>query len=55
MFLNIVYETLEKNGTVDKLDTALANAKAELKTMTQEYSDYSEYPTLKSYLEKKQT
>ena len=39
---------LELNGTVEKLDTALQNAKSELKTMTQKYSDYSEYPNLKS-------
>lgn len=50
--VNIVIAALEENGTVDKLDTALANAKAELKTMTQEYSDYSEYPTLKSLYSK---
>ena len=43
---------LEENGTIDKLNTALGNAKAELKTMTAEYSDYSEYPNLKSLYSK---
>ena len=45
----IVEQAYINNGTVQRLNDALANAKNELKTMTQEYSDYSEYPNLKSY------
>lgn len=45
----LVLEAFEANGQTKQLDTALANAKAELKTMTSEYSDYSHYPTLKSF------
>ena len=45
----IVGQAYVNNGTVQRLDDALASAKSELKTMTQEYSDYSEYPNLKSY------
>lgn len=50
--VDIVTAALEKNGTVDKLNTAISNAKTELKTMTNKYSDYSEYPTLKSMYSK---
>lgn len=47
--VTIVKQAYVNNGTVQRLDDALASAKSELKTMTQEYSDYSEYPNLKSY------
>lgn len=46
--VHIVSKALEINGTVTELDTALSNSKAQLKTMTQEYSDYDQYPMLKS-------
>lgn len=45
----VVFKAYEENGKVGELDDALSNARAVLKTMTSEYSDYSEYPTLKSY------
>lgn len=45
----MVEEAYKINGTVERLDNALTQAKNELKTMTQEYSDYSHYPTLKSF------
>ena len=38
----------EKDGTFAQVETSLANAKEELKTMTQQYSDYKYYPSLKS-------
>ena len=50
--VNIANKTLELNGTIKKLDTHIFNAKEQLKTMTQQYSDYSEYPTLKSLFSK---
>ena len=42
----------EVNLTSAELDAALKSAKTELKTMTAEYTDYSEYPKLKSYYAK---
>lgn len=45
----VVIEAYKLNGKIDEMDNALATAKAELKTMTSKYADYSEYPTLKSY------
>lgn len=45
----VVIEAYNLNGKIGEMDDELAKAKAELKTMTAEYSDYSEYPTLKSY------
>lgn len=50
--VSVISEVFENNGTIETLDNALAAAKDELKTMTAEYSDYSEYPTLKSYYSK---
>lgn len=47
--VTIILKAYEVNGTIERLDGALTHAKAELKTMTQEYSDYSQYPTLKSF------
>lgn len=46
--VDVGIKALELNGTLAQLDKALTNAKSKLKTMTQEYSDYSEYPSLKS-------
>jgi len=45
----IVLFALEENGVISQMDTSLATAKSELKTMTHEYSDYSHYPNLKSF------
>jgi hypothetical protein len=45
----IVLQAFETNGKTKQLDTALTNAKTELKTMTEKYSDYSQYPALKSF------
>lgn len=52
LVVNLVTKAYELRGTTGELDTALENAKTELKTMTAEYADYSEYPTLKSYYAK---
>ena len=45
----VVLAVYEANGKTEELNTALANAKTELKTMTEKYSDYSQYPSLKSF------
>ena len=45
----IVLKAYEINGKTEQLNTALTNAKSELKTMTEKYSDYSQYPALKSF------
>ena len=37
------------NGKMDEAETALAAAKAKMKEMSQEYSDYEHYPSLKGY------
>ena len=44
-----VIEAYKLNGKIGEMDDAIATAKAELKTMTSKYADYSEYPTLKLY------
>ena len=45
----VIKQVYVNNGTVKRLDDALTSAKNELRTMTNEYSDYSEYPDLKSF------
>ena len=47
--VSIVEYAYQISGAFDQLDTALSTAKAELKTMMELYSDYSEYPTLKAF------
>ena len=43
-------ETVFKNnGTYTKAEELLASAKESLKSVTNDYSDYTGYPTLKSY------
>ena len=37
------------NGTSDKISSLLSNAKDALRTISDEYSDYEYYPTLKDY------
>lgn len=46
----IIVETVFKNnGTYTKAEELLASAKDSLKSVTNDYSDYTGYPTLKSY------
>ena len=46
--VDIAIYALSANGTLSELEKALNTAKSELKTMTQEYRDYTEYPNLKA-------
>ena len=48
----ITTKAFELNGQTKNLDDSIAKAKEQLKTMTQKYSDYSEYPSLKSLYSK---
>lgn len=50
--VDIVLQAYIDKGLVTELDGELENAKAELKTMTEKYSDYDEYPMLKTYYSK---
>lgn len=45
----IVKCVYQNNGIYDQIDSNLANAKTSLKAVTNSYSDYTGYPTLKSY------
>ncbi len=47
--VSIVEYAYKRSGAFELLNTALSAAKAELKTMMELYSDYSEYPTLKAF------
>ena len=47
--VDLVIEYLTANGEIAQLNTLLANAKSELKSMTQKYSDYTYYPALKQF------
>jgi len=44
-----VGRVFENNGTYDKIEEHLATAKDSLKSVTNEYSDYTGYTVLKSY------
>ena len=45
----IVTQVYKINGIFDEIEECLANAKASLKSVTNEYSDYTGYSVLKSY------
>ncbi len=45
----VVQKVYEDNGTYDKIDKNISEAKTSLKEVTDTYSDYTGYSTLKSY------
>ena len=45
----VVQYVYQNNGVYDQIDNNLSNAKTSLKAVTNSYSDYTGYPTLKSY------
>lgn len=45
----VVQRVYKNNGVYDQMDSNLSKAKTSLKTVTNSYSDYTGYPTLKSY------
>ena len=47
--LNIVQEAYQTNGTIEKIQMLLAEAKDALKSISESNSDYEYYPTLKLY------
>jgi len=47
--VGLVVTAFELNGKFGQIDTSLANAKAELKTMTDKYNDYEHLQTLRSF------
>jgi hypothetical protein len=50
--VEIACQAYVDKGLVAELDAELANAKDQLKIITEEYPDYSEYPMLKTYYAK---
>ena len=47
--VEVVERVYQNNGVYNQIDNNLSNAKSSLKSVTNSYSDYTGYPTLKSY------
>ena len=47
--INLVTTVYQDNGTYDKIDDNISNAKTALKSVSDDYSDYTGYPILKAY------
>ena len=47
--VSVVSEAYVVNGTADEIEALLVDAKSEMKTLGDKYSDYTHYPALKAY------